>query len=268
MEKRDKAEVTYSDNIFWQLVVVGLVLLPAAYLLCMSAYRVPEGYVGVVDRWGKILPEERVPGIHFMIPVIDVVKGVNIRPRTINYLTGCAIKHRTKTPSSTFQEHPKAGQKPLMDMLAKIATRWHIATKRFFKGPLPVIAEKEKAPAICAGPVQVLDQGVLFDVELMVQYRLKPSLAAETIAAYGDNYEDKLIHPVVYAVVGNVVGDYPAELVLLKRGEIEQRIASGIKSRFTQPASPIVILSVQCSIEKHPGANGTSGGAKKLPYHG
>lgn len=106
---------------------------------------------------------------------------------------------------------------------------------------------KEKEGVIIASPVHALDKrGLPVTVELTVQYSLRPSLAAEVMAEYGENYEAKLIHPVVREAVRDIIAQYPAEIIPTKRPEIAAKTANTITTRIAQIKDhPLMITAVQ-----------------------
>ncbi len=83
--------------------------------------------------------------------------------------------------------------------------------------------------------ITVLDQrGLPIHVELTVQYRLIPDEASEMLQEWGENWEEKLVNPIAREVVRDVIGDYPAETIPIKRPEIATRIEQGIRNRIKQ----------------------------------
>jgi len=75
-------------------------------------------------------------------------------------------------------------------------------------------------------------RGLPVSVELTVQYKLKPEFAAEMYAKWGENWEEKLINPVVRSAVRDVIGKYAAEEIPSHRSEIEQAIISRIQKEI------------------------------------
>lgn len=96
-------------------------------------------------------------------------------------------------------------------------------------------------------PISILDsRGLPVDVELTVQYTLKPSIAPHTIANLGLNWEDKTINPNARDVVRSVIGNYTAEELPLKRNAIAQQIEQGMRERLERlENSPITLVAIQ-----------------------
>ncbi|AWI35016.1 prohibitin family protein [Helicobacter apodemus] len=95
--------------------------------------------------------------------------------------------------------------------------------------------------------INVLDsRGLSVSVELAVQYRLDPLSVPQTIATWGQNWEERIITPVIREIVRNVVGSFPAEELPTKRNEIAALIdqkfrenIEGLKNR------PVELVSIQ-----------------------
>ncbi|MDD2368956.1 MAG: prohibitin family protein [Sulfuricurvum sp.] len=95
--------------------------------------------------------------------------------------------------------------------------------------------------------ITVLDKrGLPVSIELTVQYRLNPQLAAQTISNWGFSWEDKIIDPVARDIVRNVVGQYEAESLPIMRNAIAQKIEEGIRSSVGgQKNTPAELESIQ-----------------------
>jgi len=96
-------------------------------------------------------------------------------------------------------------------------------------------------------PISILDsRGLPVEIELTVQYSLKPQIAPHTIATLGLNWEDKTINPNARDVVRSVIGNYSAEELPIKRNAIAQLIQEGMIERLTKiENSPINLIAVQ-----------------------
>ncbi len=96
-------------------------------------------------------------------------------------------------------------------------------------------------------PISILDsRGLPVDVELTVQYTLKPAIAPHTIATLGLNWEDKTINPNARDVVRSVIGNYTAEELPLKRNIIAQQIEEGMRERLDKLDNmPINLVAIQ-----------------------
>ena len=91
----------------------------------------------------------------------------------------------------------------------------------------------ERAGILNRPPIQVLDQrGLPIIIEQTVQFRLIKDRASETVARWGTEWDIKIINPTVREVVRDVVGNFPAELIPIKRQEIALGIADKVKERI------------------------------------
>ena len=160
---------------------------------------ITEGERGILATNGKYEQQALLPGLHFIIPLIQKVYLVDTKVRIINYAS--------KIESAA-------------------ATGDGIDLK----------------PAIT-----VLDKrGLPVGIELTVQYRLNAQYAAQTISNWGFSWEEKIINPVVRDIVRNVVGQYDAESLPIKRNEIAVLIEKGIREKVgEQQNSPAELQSVQ-----------------------
>jgi regulator of protease activity HflC (stomatin/prohibitin superfamily) len=68
------------------LVIIGLIGIKASF------YTVQSGYVGVLSTFGKYSPDEKMPGLHMKIPIIQHVYEFNIKLHSINYKESAAVK--------------------------------------------------------------------------------------------------------------------------------------------------------------------------------
>ncbi|ADR32896.1 SPFH domain, Band 7 family protein [Sulfuricurvum kujiense DSM 16994] len=95
--------------------------------------------------------------------------------------------------------------------------------------------------------ITVLDKrGLPVTIELTVQYRLNPQVAAQTISNWGFSWEDKIIDPVARDIVRNVVGQYEAENLPIMRNAIAQKIEVGIRNTVEgQKNAPAQLESIQ-----------------------
>ena len=95
--------------------------------------------------------------------------------------------------------------------------------------------------------IEVLDaRGLPVNIELTVQYRLNPDRAPQTIAEWGLNWEEKIINPVVRDVVRNVIGQYKAEELPIKRNEIAVKIQNDIAHEIDKlEHAPVELVAVQ-----------------------
>jgi regulator of protease activity HflC (stomatin/prohibitin superfamily) len=95
--------------------------------------------------------------------------------------------------------------------------------------------------------IEVLDaRGLPVNIELTVQYRLNPMRAPQTVAEWGLNWEEKIINPVVRDVVRNVVGQFKAEDLPVKRNEIAIKIQNQVAKEIDKlNGNPVELVAVQ-----------------------
>jgi regulator of protease activity HflC (stomatin/prohibitin superfamily) len=160
---------------------------------------VNEGERGILVTTGKYEQQALLPGLHFLIPLVQQVYIVDTKVRIINY-------------ASKIERAAAAGE------------------------------GIEVKPAIT-----VLDKrGLPVAIELTVQYRLNAQYAAQTISNWGFSWEEKIINPVVRDVVRNVVGQYEAESLPIKRNTIAKQIEEGMRESVDSlKNAPAELQSVQ-----------------------
>lgn len=97
------------------------------------------------------------------------------------------------------------------------------------------------------GAISVLDaRGLPVDVELSVQYSIKPEMAPLAIASLGLNWEDKVINSNARDVIRSVVGNFTAEELPVKRNTIAQLINQGMSSAIEKvQGKPVLLTSIQ-----------------------
>jgi len=95
--------------------------------------------------------------------------------------------------------------------------------------------------------IRVMDsRGLHVDIDLAVQYHLRPEAAPKTIATWGAAWEDKIINTKVREIVRDVIGKYPAEVLPQKRQEIAKEIQSKLREKVDSiPSKPVVLDSVE-----------------------
>jgi len=95
--------------------------------------------------------------------------------------------------------------------------------------------------------IRVMDsRGLHVDIDLAVQYHLRPEAAPKTIATWGDAWEDKIINTKVREIVRDVIGKYPAEILPQKRQEIAKEIQSKLREKVNAiTEKPVVLDSVE-----------------------
>ncbi len=95
--------------------------------------------------------------------------------------------------------------------------------------------------------IPVLDKrGLTVNIDLAVQYRLKPESAPATIEKWGDSWEEKIINSKVREVVRDVVGQYTAEQLPEMRNEIASAIQTKVREKVDAlPNQPVILSSVE-----------------------
>ena len=95
--------------------------------------------------------------------------------------------------------------------------------------------------------IRVMDsRGLDVDIDLAVQYHLRPETAPRTIATWGTAWEDKIINTKVREIVRDVIGKYAAENLPQKRTEIAKEIQDRVRRAVESiPGKPVVLDSVE-----------------------
>lgn len=95
--------------------------------------------------------------------------------------------------------------------------------------------------------IQVLDsRGLPVEVELTIQYSLRPEKAPNAIATLGLNWEEKTINPNARDVVRSVIGNFKAEELPIKRDAIAVLITQNMQKAIEKiEHQPINVSSVQ-----------------------
>ena len=95
--------------------------------------------------------------------------------------------------------------------------------------------------------IRVMDsRGLDVDIDLAVQYHLRPESAPTTIANWGTAWEDKIINTKVREIVRDVIGKYAAENLPQKRPEIAKEIQNKVRMKVEAiPGKPVVLDSVE-----------------------
>ncbi len=181
-----------------QALIVFIVTVVFFLIVAKPFEIIEEGERGILSTNGKYEQQTLLPGLHFIIPVIQKVYIVDTKVRIINYAD--------KIERTGLGEG--IGVKPSITVLDK--------------------------------------RGLPVSIELTVQYRLNAQFAAQTVSNWGFSWEEKIINPVVRDVVRNVVGQYEAESLPIKRNTIANLIEEGIRdSVMKQENSPALLESVQ-----------------------
>ncbi len=95
--------------------------------------------------------------------------------------------------------------------------------------------------------IRVMDKrGLGVDIDLAVQYHLRPESAPKTIATWGTAWEDKIINTKVREIVRDVIGKYAAEELPQKRAEIAKEIQERLRKKIESiPGTPVILDSVE-----------------------
>jgi regulator of protease activity HflC (stomatin/prohibitin superfamily) len=95
--------------------------------------------------------------------------------------------------------------------------------------------------------IRVMDsRGLDVDIDLAVQYHLRPESAPATIATWGTAWEDKIINTKVREIVRDVIGKYAAENLPQKRPEIAKEIQEKVRAKVEAiTGKPVVLDSVE-----------------------
>lgn len=181
-----------------QGLIIFIVAVVFFLVLAKPFEIIEEGERGILSTNGKYEQQALLPGLHFIIPVIQKVYKVDTKVRIINYAD--------KIERTGLGEG--IGVKPSITVLDK--------------------------------------RGLPVSIELTVQYRLNAQFAAQTISTWGFTWEEKIINPVVRDVVRNIVGQYEAESLPIRRNTIATQIEEGIRENvMKQENSPAILESVQ-----------------------
>ncbi len=182
-----------------QALIIFIVTVVFFMVIAKPFVIIEEGQRGILSTNGKYEQQALLPGLHFIIPIIQKVYLVDTKVRIINYAS--------KIERSSGSDEG-IGVKQAITVLDK--------------------------------------RGLPVSIELTVQYRLNAQYAAQTISNWGFTWEEKIINPVVRDIVRNVIGQYEAESLPVKRNTIAKQIEEGIRSSVNgQKNSPAELESVQ-----------------------
>lgn len=190
-------------------LLIGLTIIAFLIFTFKPFTIINSGEVGIKVNMGKFENRPLHAGFHFFIPVIQEIIPVNIKSRMIVYSdrTGGAFSD-APTKRSYGQEY-EGGVKYN-----------------------PAITVKDK-------------RNLNVSIDIAVQYLLKPESAPQVFATIGAGWEDKIINSKVRKVVRNVLGQYSAEEMAEKRGEINNLIETNIRKEVDlQPNQPVELLAV------------------------
>ncbi len=89
-------------------------------------------------------------------------------------------------------------------------------------------------------------RGLPVNIDIAVQYSLKPSAAPKIIEIWGASWDDKIINSTVREVVRDVIGQYTAEQLPEMRNQIADAIEKKIGDRINSiDAKPVILSSVE-----------------------
>ncbi len=192
------------------LAWIGAIVIVGAILYYLNpAVVIESGEVGIKVRLGKYSNQELTPGLHFRIPFMEEIRRVDVKVHSIEYKMG--------VKDSGMNSYYRA------------------------------YGLEDKSGIIRKPVIQVLDErGLPIQVELTVQYKILPDMASEILQQWGWNWEEKIVNPVVRAVVRDVIGQYPAEKMPTARNEIAVKIEKKIFSEIERVSEKgVVVVAVQ-----------------------
>ena len=193
----------------WIFIVLAII---AGFVFFKPFTIINSGEVGIKVHTGKF---EEVPlnaGLKFYIPVLERIIIVNTRMRQIIY---------------SNQDNAMMGDN---------------YNSRSTLGANDLEGGVKQSRAI-----PVLDKrGLTVNIDLAVQYRLRPESAPKTIEQWGSSWEEKIINSKVREVVRDVIGQYAAE----KLPEMRNEIATAIQTKVTNKVNaldgkPVILASVE-----------------------
>ncbi len=79
---------------YWLQSAVGAIII--LVLLAMAVVIIPSGSVGVIARFGKVRPNEMMPGMHLIIPGIDKVYQMSVRTLKYDLVGTNSVKSLSK----------------------------------------------------------------------------------------------------------------------------------------------------------------------------
>ena len=212
--QRPKKEIPNFLNDFGKKTgwLYALMALGALLVIAKPYVVINSGEVGIKATAGEYEKDPLRPGFHLFLPFIQQVMVVDTKVRSINYI-GTKGHDMSNVPSKRFgNSYSIGGEEGVRNV-----------------------------PSISA-----LDaRGLNIFIDITVQYRLKPDTAPQTIATYGNSWEEKIVNPIVRDVVRNVIGRYKAENLPLERNEIAAQIRSGIKEQIDKKQGvPVELATV------------------------
>ena len=106
----------------------SIIYLGGAIFIVMTFFgsfkTVPAGHVGVVKRFGRVLPETLEPGLNLKIPFVDFVHNVDCRMTSVQY-TGEAFSSDLQNIYATLDLQYSLSKSLADEMVVNIGTRQH-----------------------------------------------------------------------------------------------------------------------------------------------
>ncbi|MCH5323031.1 MAG: prohibitin family protein [Helicobacter sp.] len=188
------------------------------------------------------MPSGRKMGV-FYVFIIFVILLFLLRPFTIINSGEVGLKVTAGEYDPTALQPGIHFFLPGIQKIIPINTKVRIAE---FTNTEPALRTRDEG-SLKNGAINILDsRGLSVSVELAVQYRLDPLNVPQTIATWGQNWEERIITPVIREIVRNVIGSFPTEELPTKRNEIATLIdqkfrenIEGLKNR------PVELVSIQ-----------------------
>ena len=157
-----------------------------------------------------------------------------------------------KVTTGKFQETPlKPGLHfyiPVFEKIIPVNTRVRMITYSNQNRQLANDGYRQYEGGLRRNPaIRVMDsRGLGVDIDLAVQYHLRPETAPKTIATWGTAWENKIINTKVREIVRDVIGKYAAENLPQERTEIAREIQTRVRATVESiPARPVVLNSVE-----------------------
>jgi regulator of protease activity HflC (stomatin/prohibitin superfamily) len=189
--------------------LIGLAIIGFLIFTFKPFTIINSGEVGIKVNMGKFEKEPLHAGLHFFIPVMQEIIPVNIKSRMIVYSNRSGGAFSDAPAKRSYGQEYEGGVKYN-----------------------PAITVKDK-------------RNLNVSIDIAVQYLLKPESAPQIFATIGAGWEDKIINSKVRKVVRNVLGQYSAEEMAEKRGEINGLIETNIRKEVDlQPNKPVELLAV------------------------
>lgn len=117
-------------------------------------------------------------------------------------------------------------KKPFVDSVIKFDVKMHTVNydKRTHEGQEGLIDR----PSITV----LDDKNLPIDLDISVQFLPKADQADVILSKYGKNYFEKKMNPIIRNAIRDVVGQFQAETISIKRNELGQQIKSRIQKDF------------------------------------